>query len=161
MNIKVCMAILLFGYGCTKNISTSMNSDPTFPKGNKVTNNNFVGNVYVQMFAQNDTVHNVSLGSVIFEPGARTNWHVHPGGQILMVTDGIGYYQERGKDAIIIQKGDIIRCAKDTEHWHTASKENLITYLALYDGSKPTVWTEQLTQEYYDSIAKKLSAEKK
>ena len=43
----------------------------------------------------------------------------------------------------------------------TASKENLITYLALYDGTKPTVWTEQLTQEYYDSVAKKLSAEKK
>lgn len=55
----------------------------------------------------------------------------------------------------------MIRCIKDTEHWHTASKENLITYLALYDGTKPTVWTETLTQEYYDSVAKKLSAEKK
>ena len=131
MNIKVCMAILLFGYGCTKNISTSMNSDPTFPKGNKVTNNNFVGNVYVQMFAQNDTVHNVSLGSVIFEPGARTNWHVHPGGQILMVTDGIGYYQERDSMIRKIRKGDVIKCPHNIEHWHGASPTTCLLYTSL------------------------------
>ena len=102
-----------------------------------------------------------NITKATFRKNSTLDWHKHSTPQVLIVVDGEGYYQERGKDAIIIKKGDIIRCAKDTEHWHTASKENLITYLALYDGSKPTVWTEQLTQEYYDSIAKKLSAEKK
>ena len=79
----------------------------------------------------------------------------------MLFRSGEGYYQEKGKDAIVIKKGDIVRCAKDLEHWHTASKENQITYLALYDGTKPTVWTDKVTQEYYDSIAEKLKADKK
>jgi hypothetical protein len=54
-----------------------------------------------------------------------------------------------------------VRCPKDIEHWHTASKESLVTYLALYDGSKPTIWTDKLTQAYYDDVAQKLKGDKK
>ena len=35
----------------------------------------------------------VSGGSVAFEPGARTAWHSHPGGQTLIVTAGAGRVQ--------------------------------------------------------------------
>jgi hypothetical protein len=59
-----------------------------------------------------------------------------------------------------MRKGDVIKCNKELEHWHTSSKETMVTYLAIYDGTQPTIWTEQLTQEYYDSIAKKLNAAK-
>ena len=45
-----------------------------------------------------------SLGVVTFEPGARTNWHIHPGGQVLLVTEGKGYFQERGQPIRIMQK---------------------------------------------------------
>ncbi len=152
MNIKICMAILLLGYGCTKNISTSMNSDPAFPKGNKVTNNNFVGDVYVQMFAQKDTVHNVSLGSVTFEPGARTNWHSHPGGQILMVTDGIGYYQERGSMIRKMRKGDVIKCPHNIEHWHGASPTTSVTHIAISTNTQlgEAKWIRPVTDEEYN-----------
>lgn len=45
---------------------------------------------------------------------------------------------------------------KDIEHWHSSTKESNVTYLALYGGTQPTTWTEKLSQEYYDSVAKKL-----
>ena len=55
-----------------------------------------------------------------------------------------------------MKKGDIIKCARDTEHWHASSKEKDVTYLAIYGGVQPTVWTEKLSQVYYDGIAEKL-----
>ena len=55
-----------------------------------------------------------------------------------------------------MKAGDIIRCDKNTEHWHASSKNSDVTYLALYGGEKPTIWTETLTQKYYDSVAEKL-----
>ena len=76
--------------------------------------------------------------------------------QVLIYVEGEGYYQERGKDPIILKAGDIVKCEKGVEHWHSSTKENDVTYLALYGGEQPTVWTEKLTQEYYDSVAEKL-----
>jgi len=52
-----------------------------------------------------------------------------------------------------MKTGDIIRCEKNTEHWHASSKEQDVTYLALYGGTQPTTWTEVLTQEEYDQVA--------
>jgi len=76
--------------------------------------------------------------------------------QVLIVVKGDGYHQEKGKAAIRMKTGDVIRCEKGTEHWHAFSKESDITYLALYGGTKPTTWTEVLTQEAYDAIADQL-----
>jgi quercetin dioxygenase-like cupin family protein len=130
-------------------------------EGPKAPNTHYIGEAWLNSVLQGDAELNFNITKATFRKNSTLDWHKHSTPQVLIVVDGEGYYQERGKDAIIIKKGDVIRCAKDTEHWHTASKENLITYLALYDGTKPTVWTETLTQEYYDSVAKKLSAEKK
>lgn len=47
---------------------------------------------------------------VTFEPGARTHWHIHPAGQVLIVTDGAGYTQEWGKPAVRLRPGDVVRC---------------------------------------------------
>ena len=84
------------------------------------------------------------------------DWHKHGSVQVLIIVDGQAYYQERGKDAVILKEGDIIRCDKDTEHWHSSTKDKDVTYLALYGGEHPTTWTEVLTQDYYDSVAEKL-----
>ena len=55
-----------------------------------------------------------------------------------------------------MKTGDVIRCLRQTEHWHSSSKDSDVTYLALYGGTTPTTWTEVLTQEYYDEVANKL-----
>lgn len=129
--------------------------------GPKAPNTHYIGEAYLSGVFQGDSEINYNITKAIFRKNSTLDWHKHSTPQVLIVIEGEGYYQEKGKDAIVIKKGDIVRCAKDLEHWHTASKENQITYLALYDGTKPTVWTDKVTQEYYDSIAEKLKADKK
>lgn len=72
------------------------NAETIFTRGEKITNNNFVGNAWLQQMILPDSLNLTQVGNVTFEPGARTNWHLHPGGQILLITAGTGYYQEKG-----------------------------------------------------------------
>ena len=127
-----------------------------FPKGDQITNNNFTGTAWVQMMLSNDSTYNTSIGNVTFKPGARTNWHKHPGGQILLVTDGHGFYQEKGKPAQLLQKGDVVRIPPDTEHWHGAAPDKGLTHIAispnLQKGS--VVWLTSVTDEEYSQSAK-------
>lgn len=73
---------------------------------------------------------------------------------MLIIVDGQGYYQERGKAPVLLKEGDVITCAKDMEHWHSSSKKKEVTYLDIYSGE--TLWTEVLSQEDYDVVAQKL-----
>ena len=129
---------------------------PLFPKGTVITSNNFSGTVWLQMFVSNDTTYNASIGNVTFEPKARTNWHKHPGGQILLVTEGIGWYQEKGKTAQRIQKGDVVKIPPDAEHWHGASSESGLTHIAisLSTDKGGAVWLQPVTDEEYNNIEK-------
>ncbi len=126
-------------------------NQPIFPKGEKITSNNFVGNVWVHYLAKDDTVHNVNIGSVTFEPGARTNWHYHKGGQILLVTAGKGLYQEKGKPIEIIHKGDVIKCPPNIEHWHGATPNEAMTHIAIGTNTSigGVVWLAPVTDEAY------------
>lgn len=124
-------------------------------------NTHYIGEAWLSNVLQGDSELNYNITKATFRKNSTLDWHKHATPQVLIIIDGEGYYQEKVQEPILIKKGDIVRCSKDVEHWHTASKESLITYLALYDGSKPTVWTDKLTQEYYDNVAKQLKAAKK
>lgn len=63
-------------------------------------------------------------GKVIFEPKARSNWHSQAGGQILIVTEGVGYYQEEGKLIRIIREGDVIKARANIQHWQVDLMNN-------------------------------------
>ena len=80
-----------------------------FTKGEKAPTDYFTGTAWVKMLVASDNTFNTSIGNVTFEPGARNNWHTHPGGQILIVTDGMGYYQEKGKLIQLLRKGDVVK----------------------------------------------------
>lgn len=127
-------------------------TEPVFPKGEIITNNNFTGTAWVQMFVNNDSTYNTSIGNVTFEPKARTNWHKHPGGQILLVTDGSGYYQEKGKPAQVIRKGDVVKIPTDTEHWHGAAPDSSLTHIAISTNINKgkVVWLQPVTDEEYN-----------
>ncbi|MGG7437995.1 cupin domain-containing protein [Chryseobacterium arthrosphaerae] len=87
---------------------------------------------------------------VTFEPGARPKWHLHPGGQIILVTDGIGYYQEKGQQKKILHKGDVIKCPPNVEHWHGASKDSYFVQVAVTDNKNGSViWLQPVTEEEY------------
>lgn len=132
------------------------NSAMTFEKGEKVENDNFKGTVWVNYLAETDTVHNVNIGSVTFEPGARTNWHYHKGGQILLVTDGKGLYQEKGRPVEIIEKGAVMKCPPNVEHWHGATPTDAMTHIAIGTNTQigGAVWLKPVTDEEYLSHPK-------
>ena len=94
-----------------------------FPKGEKGSKDLFTGNAYPTPLVASDSIYNTLVGNVYFEPGARSNWHSHPAGQILIITDGIGYHQIEGKPIEIIKKGDVVKCPPNVRHWHGASVE--------------------------------------
>jgi quercetin dioxygenase-like cupin family protein len=75
-----------------------------------------------------------------------------PGGQILLILEGTGYYQERGKPIQIVHKGDVIKCLPGVEHWHGASPTSGFTYLATTPTQKgKTVWLEPVSDNDYNS----------
>ena len=114
----------------------------------------FTGDVWLQMLAENDSLLNTRIGNVTFESGARTNWHIRPGGQILLVTDGVGYYQEKGKTIRLMHKGDVIICPKGAAHWHGATPDNSVTHIAISTNVQQggVIWLQQVTDKEYDSF---------
>lgn len=122
-----------------------------FPKGEKITNGNFVGNAFLYTMINPDSLNPSLVGCVTFEPGARSNWHLHPGGQILVIVDGTGYYQELGSPKRIIKKGESIKCPPNIPHWHGASKDEQLIQIAITNNKNgPTVWLEKVTDEVYN-----------
>lgn len=127
-----------------------------FPKGDKMTNSNFTGTAWLQMLVNKDSTYNTSVGNVTFEPGARTNWHKHPGGQILLITEGSGYYQEKGKPIQLLHKGDVVKIPPDIEHWHGAAPDNGLTHIAISPNTDKgsVVWLQSVTDKEYSQIGK-------
>ncbi|MCJ8165111.1 cupin domain-containing protein [Pontibacter sp. E15-1] len=122
-----------------------------FPKGDKIENKNFNGNAYLTMLVQSDSINQNALGSVTFEAGARTNWHSHPAGQIILALDGEGYYQEKGSPKKVLVKGDVVKCPADVPHWHGASADSEFIQIAITGRENgPTVWLEPVTDEEYN-----------
>ncbi len=125
-------------------------------EGTKAPNTHYIGEAWLNGLLTADGDINYNITKATFKANSTLDWHKHSSGQVLIYVDGQGYYQERGKEPIILVAGDVIKCQKDVEHWHSSTKESDVTYLALYGGKNPTTWTEVLTQEYYDSVSEQL-----
>jgi len=130
------------------------NQHVIFEKGEKAPVDYFTGTAWVKLLVPNDPTLNCQIGNVVFEPGARNNWHTHPGGQILIVTEGVGYYQEKGKPMQEIRKGDVVTIPPDVEHWHGASPDSKFTHIAVNTNTQNglVVWLERVTDEEYYSF---------
>ncbi|OXA90078.1 cupin domain-containing protein [Flavobacterium hercynium] len=131
-------------------IDSILSSNVIFPKGEKITNDNFTGEVWLNNLAQADSINQNAVGSVTFEPGARTKWHSHPAGQIILALDGVGYYQEKGNSKIIVNKGDVIKCPADIPHWHGASTDTKFVQVAITGREKgETIWLDAVNETEY------------
>ena len=129
-------------------------------QGTKAPNTHYIGEAWLNNLLPPDSTLNYNITKATFSANSTLDWHKHGSPQILIIVEGEAYYQERGKEPVILKQGDVIKCNKDTEHWHSSTKHTSVTYLAIYGGNQPTTWTEKLTQEYYDSVAEKLSVKK-
>ncbi|MFZ0520083.1 MAG: cupin domain-containing protein [Candidatus Acidiferrales bacterium] len=117
---------------------------------------NFTGSVQVdQLFPARDPSR-VSGGVVTFEPGARSAWHTHPLGQILIVTAGVGRVQAWGGPIQEIRTGDVVRIPPGAKHWHGASPTTSMTHIAIQEAlnGKAVEWMEKVSDEQYGSPAK-------
>ncbi|WP_244307288.1 (R)-mandelonitrile lyase [Flavobacterium fluviatile] len=140
---------------CNSNTNT-MISTKIFPKGEPLSKDWFTGNAFLEPLIARDKNNEFSAGSVTFEPGARTNWHTHPKGQVLLVIDGQGLYQEKGKASQLIKKGDVVNIPEDVEHWHGAAAETKMVHIAITNFKDDTqvTWLNPVTDEEYKSANK-------
>ncbi|MAW96141.1 MULTISPECIES: cupin domain-containing protein [unclassified Leeuwenhoekiella] len=128
-------------------------------EGVKAPNTHYLGEAWLSHVLEADDTLDYNITKATFKANSTLDWHKHATPQVLIVVDGEGYYQERGKDPVRTKEGDVIRCEPNVEHWHASSREQDVTYLAIYGGNEPTTWTEVLSREAYDEVAKKLKVE--
>lgn len=127
-----------------------------FPKGEIGKNtNNYTGTIWLSELNHPDSIFTFSLAQAVYAPGSKLDWHIHPGGQYLLITEGTGYYQEKGQPGKIVHKGDIIKCLPGVEHWHGAAPASTFAYVGVTPTQKgKTIWLKRVTEEEYNSIEK-------
>ncbi|MBQ3439285.1 MAG: cupin domain-containing protein, partial [Bacteroidales bacterium] len=93
---------------------------------------------------------------VVFEPGVYNAWHSHAGGQVLIVTDGVGYHQIEGQPVEVLHPGDVAMCPPGVKHWHGAAPGSRFAHLAANTNpDKPGVeWFDLPPEEEYNKLPK-------
>jgi quercetin dioxygenase-like cupin family protein len=111
----------------------------------------FTGTVRIDPLFQAATPARTNGNSVMFEPGARTAWHTHPLGQILIVTAGSGLTQRWGGPIEGIRPGDVVWIPPGEKHWHGAAPTKSMTHIALQEQieGNQVEWLEKVTDEQY------------
>lgn len=148
MKKAIYSTVLLFAAVAT---SVTAQDHDVFPRGEKAKNVNHTGDVWLRELNHADSTINTQISLAVFAPNAKLNWHTHSDGQILLITEGTGYYQEKGKPVQIVQKGDVVKCLPDVEHWHGSTPNSGVTYIAVSPKST-TIWLHPVTEEEYQSI---------
>ncbi len=116
----------------------------------------FVGKSYLNPLT--DPKQTVFMANVTFEPKCRNNWHIHKaeqgGGQIILCSDGQGWYQEWGQPARKLSAGDVVHIPAGVKHWHGATKDSWFSHIAVEcpGVNTSTEWLEPVTEEQYSNL---------
>ncbi len=123
-----------------------------FPRGGlNPASRYFTGTSYFSALSEDQ----VQIFNVTFEPGCRNFWHIHHaskgGGQILLCTQGRGWYQEWGKEARELRPGDVVNIPPEVKHWHGAAKDSEFVHIAVEVPGEDysTEWCEWVSDEEY------------
>jgi quercetin dioxygenase-like cupin family protein len=151
MHRRALLAILL---SAALSIQAVAQDSSIFPKGEIGKNtNNYTGTIWLNELNQPDSIFSFGIAQAVYAPASKLDWHIHPGGQILLITEGTGYYQEKGKPAQIIHKGDVIKCPPGVAHWHAAAPKSSFAYVAISPSQKGrTIWLQKVTDAEYNSV---------
>ncbi len=112
----------------------------------------FTGVVWMEASPADADTPDAGVFRVSFEPGARTNWHAHPEGQILHVITGTGRVQREGGEITEIAPGDVVYFAPGERHWHGAAPDHPMSHLAINPATNSnggTDWQGPVTDEEY------------
>jgi len=112
---------------------------------------NFTGHARRDPLFTNPAPSKMVGGAVTFDAAARTVWHTHPIGQILIITAGVGCVQKWGEPVETVYPGDIVWFESNEKHWHGASPTVGMTHIALVESEsgKTTDWMEPVTDAQY------------
>lgn len=91
-------------------------------KGAKAPNTHYIGETWLNAIIHDDAELGYNMTKATFKANSTLDWHNHATAQVLIIVDGEAYYQERGKEPVILKEGDVVKCEKDIEHWHSSSK---------------------------------------
>ena len=151
--MKKAIYILLLIVAVSSNTAKAQDS-ALFPKGEIGKNtDDYTGTIWLSELNQPDSNFTFSLAQAVYAPGSKLNWHIHPAGQYLLITEGTGYYQEKGQPGRIVYKGDIIKCLPGIEHWHGAAPGSSFGYIAVTHTTKgKTIWLQRVTDEEYSAV---------
>jgi 4-carboxymuconolactone decarboxylase len=116
-------------------------------------NDNFTGSVRVDPLWQAHAPARASGSLVTFEPGARTAWHTHPLGQILIVTSGTGRVQRWGDPVEEIREGDVVWIPPGQKHWHGAAHNRSMAHIGIVEqlDGKTVDWMEKVSDAQYSA----------
>lgn len=138
--------------------STTVHADDTITithagsqPSNKGPDQYFTGPVRVDPLFPARAPSRMSAGLVTFEPGARSAWHTHPVGQVLIVTSGVGRIQQWGGPVQEFRPGDVVRIPPGVKHWHGAAPTTAMSHIALQEAvdGRNVDWLERVTDEQY------------
>ena len=152
MRTGLRIIVLVAGILCVFQCQAQTSGTP-FPKGELATVKNHTGKIWLNELTVGDSTFDPGIALATYSAGARLDWHIHPGGQVLLITEGTGYYQEKGKPIQIIHKGDVIKCPAGVEHWHAAAPNSTFAYIAVTPTQKgKTIWLKPVSDEEYNSV---------
>lgn len=148
MNYKSTLLVSVFTLLGSISVSAQSAFPPTNGKWTKGAPDHFKGDVWVEYFT-NDTVSDFLSSRVMFDIGARSNWHKHSGKQIVFAVEGEGFYKEKGKPVTILKKGDVIAIEPGTIHSHGSINKRFTQGIMMNDIGKKesTIWLNQLLEE--------------
>lgn len=131
-NIYLWAVILVLTTACNNQADTSMKdkTEPILGLGEVVTDN-FTGEAWLCMLSTQPETYDCTIYNVTFAPSTRNCWHTHSEGQILICTEGAGYYQEKGKSAQDLESGMVVHIPAGAVHWHGAAPDSYFTYIGI------------------------------
>ncbi len=111
----------------------------------------FTGSVVIESLFDARQPARASSALVTFQPGARTAWHKHPLGQILIITQGTGWVQIWGGPVTEINTADVVWFAPDEKHWHGATATTTLSHIAIHEAldGKTVDWLEHVSEDQY------------
>ena len=126
---------------------TRVGTTPSMP-GPK---NWFTGTVRIDGLFPADEGRRANAAAVTFEPGARTNWHTHPLGQTILITQGLGWVRREGGLREVVRPGDVVFFEPGEKHWHGASATVAMCHIAVQEAldGRNADWQEPVSDEQY------------
>lgn len=122
----------------------------------KVTSPYMTGDVSYKKQTSNIHPENTIIKEVSFEAGSRCNWHTNPSLYLLIATNGIGYFQEKGSSMRLLHKDEVVTILPGVEHWYGATPFSAFSYIAIITeiDKGSGVWKESVTDEEYYAFGK-------